>query len=215
MQIPENSARGKLATEERILAAATILFGRLGYHGASTRDIASAAEVNEVTIYRHYPRKRDLYVAVLTAQLRRVSLRGDLLAELAHAADARGALAYTFELISIAIMREPELLRLVLYSSLELGEEVEVLVRKHLGELVEVVAGYLEPWVKQGELRCSSAKGLTLALISIVACHRPLHHTFSDTAGQESAFEAFAGVCLKTPWQQQSYLSPSAPQLGE
>jgi len=72
---PSSSARG--STEERILATSASLFAQFGYNGVSTREIASAAEVNEVTIYRHYPRKRDLYIAVLGAELQRVNLRGE------------------------------------------------------------------------------------------------------------------------------------------
>ena len=37
------------------------MFANFGYNGVSTRDIANGAGVNEVTIYRHFPRKRDLY----------------------------------------------------------------------------------------------------------------------------------------------------------
>jgi AcrR family transcriptional regulator len=197
MQISESSGHGKSATEARILSAAASLFGKLGYNGVSTRDIASAAEVNEVTIYRHFPRKRDLYVAVLATELGRVSLRGDLLAEIAQAADARRALTCTLELITTTVSREPELLRLLLYSSLELRTELDQLLRRHLGELVEVVARYLEPWVARGDLRCSSAKGLVLALISIVVFYRPLNRAFSaDTAVPELAFEGFAEICL-------------------
>lgn len=197
MQILESSGHGKSATEARILSAAASLFGKLGYNGVSTRDIASAAEVNEVTIYRHFPRKRDLYVAVLAAELGRVSLRGDLLAEIAQAVDARSALTSTLDLITSTVTREPELLRLLLYSSLELHSDLDQLLRRHLGELVEVVARYLEPWVARGDLRCSSAKGLVLALISIVVFYRPLNHAFSvDTAVPELAFEGFAEICL-------------------
>jgi AcrR family transcriptional regulator len=197
MQISEIPGHGKSATEERILTAAASLFGRLGYNGVSTRDIAAAAEVNEVTIYRHYPRKRDLYLAVLTAELGRISLRGDLLAQIAQAADARKALSSTFELITTTVMREPEMLRLVLYSSLELRADLDHLLRKHLGELVEVVARYLEPWVARGELRCSSAKGLIFALISIVVFHRPLSRAFStESESPDAAFDAFAAICL-------------------
>jgi AcrR family transcriptional regulator len=196
MQIPETSGHGKTAAEDRILGAAATLFGQLGYNGVSTRDIATAAEVNEVTIYRHFPRKRDLYVAVLAAELGRVSLRGDLLAEIAQATDARQALTCTYELIATTVVREPELLRLVLYSSLELRADLDSLLKKHLGELVEVVARYLEPWVGRGELRCSSAKGLILALISIVVFHRPLHRAFfAEAASPADAFEAFAEIC--------------------
>jgi len=67
----------------RILSTATDLFARFGYNGVSTRDIASAAQVNEVTVYRHYPRKHDLYVAVLESELQQVYFRGDLLARIA------------------------------------------------------------------------------------------------------------------------------------
>ena len=44
------------------------MFASFGYNGVSTREIATGAGINEVTIYRHYPRKRDLYVAVLDAE---------------------------------------------------------------------------------------------------------------------------------------------------
>jgi AcrR family transcriptional regulator len=197
MQTPDTSSHGKATTEERILSAAASLFGRLGYNGVSTRDIATTAEVNEVTIYRHYPRKRDLYVAVLTSKLRQVGLRGDLLAEIAQASDARRALTCTFDLISTVVVHDPEMLRLVLYSSLELKTDLDALLRKHLGEFVEVLARYLDFWIAKGDLRCSSAKGLVLALISIAVFHQPLHRAFSgEPANAEEAFDAFAEICL-------------------
>src|SRR5579871_1036033 len=66
------SARG--GTEERILGTAASLFSQFGYNGVSTREIAASAEVNEVTIYRHFPRKRDLYLAVLCAAISSLAL---------------------------------------------------------------------------------------------------------------------------------------------
>ena len=215
MQISEASSHGKSATEERILSAAAVLFGQLGFNGVSTRDIASAADVNEVTIYRHYPRKRDLYVAVLASELGRVSLRGDLLAEIAQAGDARRALTCTFELIATTLMKEPELLRLVLFSSLELQADLDMLLRRHLGELVEVVARYLEPWVSNGDLRCSSAKGLIFALISIVAFHQPLHRAFSaEPTKPRIIFDTFAEICLSGDGSRPGRVSapPGSPQ---
>jgi len=197
MQNTDPSSQGKSATEERILAAAASLFSKLGYNGVSTRDIASAADVNEVTVYRHYPRKRDLYLAVLSAELGRISLRGDLLAKIAHAADARRALTSTFELIAATVLRDPVFLRLILYSSLELKSELDEMLRVNLGELVEVVARYLQPWIDRGDLRCSNAKGLIFALIAIVGFHQPLYRTFAaDGDGLDTTFEAFAELCL-------------------
>jgi TetR/AcrR family transcriptional regulator len=200
MQTTEMFGPGKSATEERILAAAVSLFSKLGYNGVSTRDIASAAEVNEVTVYRHYPRKRDLYLAVLATEMGRVSLRGDLLAKIAHAPDARKALAVTFEVIVATVQRNPALLRLILYSSLELKPELDQLLRQHLGEFVEVLARYLEPWIVRGQLHCSNAKALIFALIAIVGLHEPIYRAFStDGDSIRTIFDSFAEMCLRTP----------------
>jgi AcrR family transcriptional regulator len=169
------------------------MFANFGYNGVSTRDIASGAGVNEVTIYRHFPRKRDLYVAVLDAELQQVKLRGDLLARIAEAQDAKMAVARTFELIAATLSNRQDLLRLMQYCSLELGDDIDPLLRRHLGELVEVIARYLEPWVSKGELRCPSAKTLVLSLIAIILSHRSLHRLFSsDGSSPEALFRAYA-----------------------
>ncbi len=103
-------------------------------------------------VYRHFPRKHDLYVAVLESELQQVYFRGDLLARIAEASDGRTVLERTFELLAKTLMHKPEILRLLQYSALELNENFDPLVRRYLGELVEVLARYLEPWVKRGEL---------------------------------------------------------------
>ena len=54
-----------MAAEDRkrqILDAAIGVFARLGYHGAGTADIASAAEIGEPTIYRYFKNKRELHL---------------------------------------------------------------------------------------------------------------------------------------------------------
>jgi len=190
--MPRNSHPAKGDAEARILASAAGMFSSFGYNGVSTRDIASGAGVNEVTIYRHYPRKRDLYLAVLDSELQQVKLSGDLLAAIAEAGDSRTAVARTFELIAATMMQRPELMRLVQFSALELSQEIDPLLRRHLGQLVEVIARYLDPWVQRGELRCTSAKSLVLSLIAILLSHGSLQRLFSgDGAGPESMFKAY------------------------
>ena len=211
---------GKGNVEGRILASATGLFANFGYNGVSIRDIAAHASVNEVTIYRHFPRKRDLYMAVLAAELQQVKLGGDLLAKIAEASDARMVLTHTFELISATLLARPQLLRLVQYSSLEMGDDFDPLVHRYLSQLVEVVVRYLEPWVLQGELRCVSAKALVLSLVGIILSHRPLDRLFlGDGSGLEAMFAAFAeSMALKhdvgrrthSPGQGTSTLPPTA-----
>lgn len=189
------SAKG--STEERILTTASAMFAQFGYNGVSTREIAASAEVNEVTIYRHYPRKRDLYVAVLSAELQRVHLRGELLTKLAEAQTARDALGATFELISTSMLQQPQLLRLLGYSVLELSEDLDPLLRRHLGELLEVLARYLQPWIERGELRGKNAKTLVLTLIAIVLSRGPLRRVFAgDMVSQGALFDTYSEFCL-------------------
>lgn len=190
------SPRGRGA-KERILSTGMNLFARFGYNGVSTREIANAAQVNEITIYRHYPRKHDLYVAVLESELRQVHLRGDLLTDIAEAPDGRTALACAFELVRKTLMQKPEVLRLLHYSVLELNEDFDPLVRRHLGEQVEVIARYLEPWVLKGDIRCTNAKAAILTLISIVISHDSLQRLFfGKTLGPEPMYSAFADFAL-------------------
>jgi AcrR family transcriptional regulator len=51
--------------EERILAAALDAFYANGFHGASMRDIATAAGYSVANVYNHYANKADLLVEIL------------------------------------------------------------------------------------------------------------------------------------------------------
>jgi AcrR family transcriptional regulator len=59
------------STEDRILAAATVVFGRKGIMGATTREIARRARVNEVTLFRHFKNKNELLRRVIQQSCRR------------------------------------------------------------------------------------------------------------------------------------------------
>ncbi len=183
-------------SRRRIIESAANLFSKGGYNGASTRDIAQLAQINEATIFRHFPRKRDLYLAVLESELRKVGLRGDLLAEVAGATDARGALSSTYALITATLNENQELLRLIQFSSLELGEDLDPLLRKYLRELVEVLAGYLQSWIDQGQMQCSNARTIILTFVAIVLNDKLLSTVFSeDPLSPAVALEAHADVC--------------------
>jgi AcrR family transcriptional regulator len=50
-------------TSQRIIRAAIAIISRVGYTKATTREIAEAAGVNEVTLFRHFGSKKNLLMA--------------------------------------------------------------------------------------------------------------------------------------------------------
>jgi AcrR family transcriptional regulator len=52
-------------TKKRILVAAELVFSRDGFQGATTREIAREAGVNEVTLFRHFHSREQLLRATL------------------------------------------------------------------------------------------------------------------------------------------------------
>lgn len=66
MRSVETSAtRSATTTRDRILEAAARIYGRDGLAGATTREIAREAGVNEVTLFRHFKSKERLLAAVV------------------------------------------------------------------------------------------------------------------------------------------------------
>ena len=63
-----NSARNRLSDEKReaILTGARKVFMQSGFGGANMDDVASAARVSKMTVYRHFGSKEDLFAGVIT-----------------------------------------------------------------------------------------------------------------------------------------------------
>ena len=68
MQTATKRTKGSL-TAERILDAAEPLFAERGYEGASLREIARRAQIQQPGLYNHFASKADLYAAVLDRAL--------------------------------------------------------------------------------------------------------------------------------------------------
>lgn len=55
----------EVSTRERILDAALDLFSKYGFHATTTRKISQLANINEVTLFRHFKRKIDLFAEMM------------------------------------------------------------------------------------------------------------------------------------------------------
>jgi len=57
-----------VARRVQILEAAEAIFAAKGYHGATTREIAQAADVSEGTLYNYFANKRDLFIGLMASR---------------------------------------------------------------------------------------------------------------------------------------------------
>ena len=182
--------------QQRIIGAATDLFSQMGYNGVSTRDIARLAEVNETSIYRYYPRKRDLFVATLDAEFAKVRLRADLIAKLSSASDARAALSALFEVIAEAVLQQRALVRLVQLSVLEFGEDMGDLYRRNLRDNLQAAGDYLTRWPELAETRRFDTRITILAFTATIIA---LHDFYPVLAGEQLSAESLnraSRVCV-------------------
>ena len=67
--MPANSTQEDAQEDarQRLITTASQLFGQVGYSRATTRAIAEAARVNEVTLFRHFGNKKSLLMACVEA----------------------------------------------------------------------------------------------------------------------------------------------------
>ncbi len=62
---PTRRERRAALRRSQILDAAETVFAARGYHGATTREIAQAADVSEGTLYNYFASKRDLFIGLM------------------------------------------------------------------------------------------------------------------------------------------------------
>lgn len=137
------------ATRDRILQAAGRLFGEVGYSRATTRAIAAAAGVNEVTLFRHFSSKQNLLVAFV----RQFNAGG-----FASTFEERltGSYAADIRLMAEALMAETaanfHMLRLMVCDALELPDLRAVALEGAQGNHARVAA-YFRRQIAAGVVR--------------------------------------------------------------
>lgn len=113
---------------EAILQAAIVLFSEKGFRATTTRQIAQRAEVNEVTLFRHFRSKTELFHKILE-EIRR--LYPPLLSEAQVAETEPEQIIEEFCRATLHRIRmAPHLIRLMLYAMLDEVDEIR-------GELIE------------------------------------------------------------------------------
>ncbi|MGD8399078.1 MAG: TetR/AcrR family transcriptional regulator [Anaerolineae bacterium] len=136
-------------TGQQILEAAARLFAENGYARTTTRALAEAAGVNEVTLFRHFGSKGNLFAAVvetyaapgLSAALA-IEVTGDLRRDL----EAMGT-----QVLDLLLERG-DAMRLMLCEA-EHFPEVRQVLAQNPRHLRQMLAGYLQRQIDAGRVR--------------------------------------------------------------
>lgn len=138
---------------QQIVQVASDIFAKQGYKGTTTREISHKAKVNEAIIFRHFPKKEDLYWAVIEEQCRvgRSRTSGELQKRFEEQGeDLRRLLS---SLAAEILQRDTRLTRLLLYSALENHKLSQRFFRTYVATYYDVFAQYLRRRMEKGELR--------------------------------------------------------------
>lgn len=137
---------------QALIEAALDLFALQGYNGTTTRQIAERAGVTEAIIYRHFPRKEDLYWAVLEQQCN--PHRAAEIAELFASSDDD---FYVFSRLAedMLLRREKDsrLSRLLLFAGLEKHDLSHRFFRTYISIYHQQLAARIRRRIEEGRFR--------------------------------------------------------------
>jgi AcrR family transcriptional regulator len=162
MEQPEQGPAGQQEgddTRQRILQAAAQLFAEQGYARATTRALAAAAGVNEVTLFRHFGSKKNLFAAVIEEY---AAPGLDAALQVSPTGDYRRDLAAMGSRVLELMMARRDAMRLMLCEAEHFPEVGEVLAQNPR-RLRRALAAYLEGQMARGRVRQLHAEAVAQA----------------------------------------------------
>ncbi|WP_410651754.1 TetR/AcrR family transcriptional regulator [Amycolatopsis sp. cmx-4-54] len=130
-------ALGEPSRREQILAAATELFGQRGFRAVSMEEIGAAAGIAGPSVYRHFPSKAALMVAIGHRAADRLALAAERALRTDDERDALRRLAASYV---HTLLHTPELLVSFSGSPMELPE-------RDKADLIRVQRDYVARWI--------------------------------------------------------------------
>jgi AcrR family transcriptional regulator len=164
---------------QQILDVASALFAQKGYEGATTREIAEQAGVNEALLFRHFPSKENLYWTLIeeisSARGRQQRVR-EILEEGGPDEEVFRAVAREFLNRS---ERARELTRLLWFSALENHELSARFFNTVVAECYEALAVYIRRRIRQGAFRRCDPLLAARGFVGMVVYHYLIQEFFA------------------------------------
>ena len=136
----------KQIADEDIFRATMRLLVQQGYMGATTREIAEAADINEVTLFRKFGSKADLVAAAVAHEMGQIAER-----EIGYSGDVEADMLRIVRLYQDAVRRYGEFFP-VLLAEIPRYPELRPSLQAPL-RLIQAIGRVLEQYQEEGVLR--------------------------------------------------------------
>ncbi|MDT8070111.1 MAG: TetR/AcrR family transcriptional regulator [Terriglobia bacterium] len=174
----------RFSAEDRrnqILQVATELFASKGYEGATTREIARRARVNEAIIFRHFPTKEELYWAVIEAKVQSAGTK-EFMRDILNAGKP---LRETFSDLAETILRRREkdqtLSRLLFFSALENHRLSQRFFQSYVADYYELLGDFIQQRIDGGQFRHVDAQLAARGFLGMVVYHSLIQDLFGGS----------------------------------
>jgi len=166
--------------EGRIVHAAIALFSRQGYHGTTTREIARLAGVSEVTVFRYFDHKDQIFWAALKSSFSAVKARVNAVTNEPLFGSPEVVLPEVIGLFVDISTFSPELVRLIAVAFMELRGQAESVCREHLSPVFSSICAYLTKNMQDGRIRNLNPAIATVAIALTVMAQPEISKVVDD-----------------------------------
>jgi AcrR family transcriptional regulator len=186
-------------TRMRILQSAARAFAARGFRASSIKDIARIARVNEVTVYRHFPRKHELYWKAVEWKLSTITIPQLLSNRETHAPPLETLRQVAIQVLS-SLDHDPDMARLIYFTALELDAEKSRLYEGHLKYFVTSLENQVRIWIADGRMRVVDPEAAALSMVGLLVSHCNLYKLFGAPKGNTRSVDEiasdYADICL-------------------
>jgi AcrR family transcriptional regulator len=150
---------------DRIIRASTVLFARQGYYQTGTREIARLAGISEVTLFRYFGHKEDIFAAALHAAFTSIESRLNIFGRGVEERAPEEILPRIVNLLVDITAYSPELLKLTGVAVMELRGKYRDMCVQLMAPLLTAIATYLKLSIENGKLRNLNPAIVTAAMV--------------------------------------------------
>jgi len=170
-----------------ILEAGLKLFAEKGYNGSTTAEIARAAGVADGTIFRHFPTKKDLLIAVLEPKV----LEGLVQLNKEHSEDTPTEFFRCFLRNRLELIKKNESLIRLMFAEAQYHIEVrEALFNGIIGQAISITKPWFEKGVERGDFRALPFLPTMRSFMGMVMIYGLFGHVFIGLSPKKTIEEA-------------------------